>query len=164
MKYRYNPAWSSHLPILIKVLTMAQGPALELGMGPFSSPVMHWLCLDQKKILTSYDNNKDYHKANLSFANDKHGIFLTDDWDNIPIYNTHWGVVLVDHSPDYRRKEEIKKLANKADYIVVHDTQSSEEKLYHYEEIYPLFKYRYNYKRQKPYTTVLSNFKDLSNL
>ncbi len=164
MKYRYNPAWSSHLPILIKVIGLAQGPVLELGMGPFSSPVLHWLCLDQKKVLTSYENNPDYYKANLSFANDKHGIFFVEDWDKINIENVHWGVAFVDHSPDYRRKEEIKKLANCADYVVVHDTQRSEEPLYKYEEIYSLFKYRYNYKRQKPYTTVLSNFKDLNNL
>lgn len=161
---RYNPAWSSHLPMLIKILNLSKGPVLELGMGPFSTPVMHWLCLDSKRQLVSYDNDKVYFDRNLSFKTDWHQVLLTEDWDKIDIENTRWGMVLVDHAPDFRRKDEIRRLANNADYLVIHDSENSLDKLYHYSEIYPLFKYRYNYKRQKPYTTILSNFKNLNNL
>ena len=186
---RYNPNWASHLPMLIKTLNLSDGPVLEMGMGPFSTPVLHWLCLDRKRFLVSYENNPEYFESNKSFKAALHQIDFVEDWGKINIDkikiieksasvgfsttavlgintkeldDTHWGVAFIDHSPNERRMIDIEKLANCADYIVIHDSEESQEHKYHYEEIYPFFKYRYNYKRQKPYTTVLSNFKDLS--
>lgn len=159
---RYNPNWSSHLPVLIKVMEASEGKVLEMGMGPFSTPVLHWLCLDRKRLLVSYESSLEYFKSNKNFETDLHKVVSVDDWDKVNINNVHWGVVFIDHAPSERRKVDIKQLANCADYIVIHDSEESREKHYHYSEIYPLFKYRYDYKRQKPYTTVLSNFKDLS--
>lgn len=76
----------------------------------------------------------------------------------------YWSVVLVDHDPPSRRKEEIKRLTNSADYIVVHDTNPGTERKFRFREIYPLFKYRIDFNREKPYTTVLSNFHNLLHL
>jgi hypothetical protein len=161
---RYNPNWSSHLPVLIKVLNISEGPVLEMGMGLFSTPVLHWLCLDQKRTLVSYDNNTEYFNQNKAFETDLHQIIFIEDWDKANIENVHWGLVFIDHLPDERRKVDIKRIANNADYIVVHDSEEKNEYKYHFSEIYSLFKYRFDYRRQKPYTTVLSNFKDLGNL
>lgn len=161
---RYNPNWSSHLPILIKVLNISEGPVLEMGMGPFSTPVIHWLCLDQKRILVSYENDLNYFNQNKVFGAAWHQIKLVKNWSQADIENTHWGLAFIDHTPELRRSIDIKRISNKADYIVVHDSEEKSEHKYHFTEIYPLFKYRYNYQRQKPYTTVLSNFKDLKNL
>jgi len=162
----YNWAWASHLPILIKVLNMTDGPVLELGTGFFSTPVMHWLCLDKNRVLISYENDERYFSRSKSFMKGLHEIKKIDRWEDADIENTHWSVVLVDHQPDLRRKDDIKRIANNADYIIVHDTQAKHNKLYGYiEETFPLFKYRYDYtKGNGPQTSVLSNFKDLSNL
>lgn len=162
MSVRYNPAWSSHLPVLIKVLGLSKGSVLEFGIGMFSTPVLHWLCLDSDRELVSYENNLEYFNQNKRFITDNHKINFVEDWDRINIENIHWGVVFIDHNPMERRKIDIKRLANKADYIIIHDSQWKEDCYYHYKEIYPLFKYRYDYTKQKPFTTVLSNFKDLS--
>lgn len=161
---RYNPNWSSHLPILIKVLNISEGPVLEMGMGLFSTPVIHWLCLDKKRTLVSYENDLNYFNQNKAFETPWHQIKLVDNWGRSDIENTHWGLAFIDHTPEARRSIDIKRILNKADYIVVHDTEPESEHKYHFAEIYPLFKYRYNYQRQKPFTTVLSNFKDLINL
>jgi len=156
----------SHLPILSKVLGLSEGPVLELGMGLFSTPYLHWACYNKRKLV-SYENKKDFYE--LFIFNDKrelcnnydfHEVKFVEDWDKIDI-SGHWGVVLVDHNPGPRRREEIKRLANSADYIVVHDTDAKNDWYYKYAEYFPLFKYRYDTKIY-PMTTVLSNFKDLS--
>jgi len=57
----------------------------------------------------------------------------------------------------------MKRVANNADYVVVHDTDEKNDWYYKYSEYFPLFKYRWDSKIY-PRTTVLSNFKDLKNL
>lgn len=161
---QYRPAGGSHIPILTKVLELSDGPVLELGMGPFSTPILHWLCLDKRRQLFSYENGSSWLKENKHFETDWHKITFVEDWDKIDIDNIHWGIAFIDHAPAERRAVDIRRLANKADYIILHDSEESQDKHYSYSEIYPLFKYRYDYKRQKPHTTVLSNFKDLNNL
>lgn len=158
---KYNPAYGSHLPILVKVLQISEGPVLELGSGYTSTPVMHWLCLEAKRRLVTYENNPQIFEVNKSFASGLHEVRFTDNWDEIPIESEHWGVAFIDHEPPERRKTEITRLAKIADYIIVHDTESQRESEFEFtKNSFPLFKYRYNYLRQKPYTTVLSNFID----
>ena len=91
-------------------------------------------------------------------------IFVEDsDWDKIDVLSTHWSVVLVDHNPGPRRREEMRRVANNADYVVVHDTDPQNDWHYKYAEYFPLFKYRCD-TLIYPRTTVLSNFKDLAGL
>ena len=49
----------------------------------------------------------------------------------------------------------------KSKYIIIHDTEKRADWHYRFSEIYPLFKYRYDYKAVKPHTSVLSNLVDL---
>lgn len=46
------------------------------------------------------------------------------------------------------------RLAHGCEYMVVHDTEDAG---YGYEPLLSQFKYRYDYKRMKPYTTIVSN-------
>ena len=158
----YCKEGASHIPILIKAFELSKGPVLEMGMGPFSTPVLHWLCLDKKRELVSYENNPNWFNKNKIFETNSHKVTFVKDWDEIDISKIHWGVAFIDHAPNERRKVDIKKLANCADYIVIHDSGEYQDEHYLYSEIYPLFKYKYDYTKEKPYTTVLSNFKDLS--
>lgn len=162
----------SHLPVLYKLMNMTEGSVLELGMGLFSTPYLHWACHEKQRRLVSYENKKDFYE--LFIFNDKrerknnynyHEIKFVEnnDWDSIDI-SEHWDIVLVDHNPGPRRKVEIARLVNNADYIVVHDTNGRNDWYYKYTEVYPLFKYRYDFSKVYPFTTVLSNLKDLSNL
>jgi len=158
------PHWGSHLPTLIKVVQMTTGPILELGIGMFSTPVLHWLCYENKRELVSYEQEDWYLKLFRYFNNDYHKIIEVKDWDKIEIERP-WDVVLVDHNDD-RRVDEIKRLVNHVNYIIVHDTGPGPitEAHYHYSKIFPLFKYRYDTEGTRNRTTVLSNFVDLNNL
>jgi hypothetical protein len=153
-------AWGSHLPVLIKVLSLTDGDVLELGTGLYSTPFLHWACF-QKRKLVSYDNNPDFLHLIKNSTGELHGMHLAENWDSINIEKP-WDVVLVDHLPRGRRIEEIKRLAHWAKYVVIHDSQGRRDCDFHYSTIYHLFKYRYIYDRVLPHTTILSNFVDLT--
>lgn len=165
MDFNYTPIYSSHLPILIKVFQASSGPVLELGAGVFSTPVLHWLCLETKRPLVTYENIPEHFAMHQAFATPEHQIKFVHDWDQAQIEAIHWGLALVDHEPRERRVVDIARLAQNADYVIVHDTEPDHDPIFGFiDKAFPLFKYRYNYKRRRPYTTVLSNFKDLTNL
>ena len=132
---RINKAWSSHLPILIKLLSITDGDVLEMGIGFYSTPFLHWACFEKRKLV-SYENNPKYMGYFKSFISDQHNIVFVEDWDNADIERP-WDIVFIDHAPSLRRKEEVRRLANWAKYIVVHDTQPNAENKYRYNEIYP---------------------------
>jgi hypothetical protein len=164
----YGPDWATHIPALIKALEQTTGPVLELGVGISSTPVIHMLCVDMERHLLSFDNDRKYSAVFDKFSSrrDRHEIKHVDDWETIDeeIRSRHWGLVFVDHKPLERRVIEIKKLMNplngieEPDMFVIHD---SEDPAYGYDEIYPLFKYRFDYTKARTKTAVLSNKKEL---
>lgn len=142
---------------------MTDGPILEVGGGLFSTPFLHWDCFPQKRELVTYENSPEWFNILRKYRTDFHNIILVDSWDDMPI-ERYWEIAFIDHAPAERRKVEIARLANFARYIIVHDSDKRTETLYGLEEIYPLFKYRYDYTGAKPNTVILSNFIDLNKL
>ena len=162
MKERYNKIFGSHLPLLSKVMNNTSGPVLELGTGMFSTPFLHWLCFDRRRFLVSYENDREFWGKYRLFQNTRHRIRFVEKWEDAKIENINWSVVLVDQHPARSRKEMIKRLVNIADFIVIHDTEPENNRVYHYEEIWPLFKFRCDDKRTKPNTSVVSNLGDFT--
>jgi len=159
---RLSLRYGSHLSCLIKALLLTKGDVLELGMGLFSTPTLHHMCRVMKRNLVSYDAWDVWVKwtRKYLYENEFHKIFLVEDYDDAKI-DKPWDVVLVDHDPSGRRRTEIKRLANLAKYIIIHDSNGRSESHYHYSEIYPLFKYTFTDGFEFPSTTVLSNLVDL---
>lgn len=157
---RVRGGWSSHYAVLVKAMEICDGPILELGIGLFSTSLLHWLCLEQGKKLVSYEDNPFYLKICRDFRDNFHKVLLIDNWDAIDIENTHWGMAFIDHRHE-RRLIDARRIAHNADYVICHDTQESERKVYGYNQLFPEFKYIYHYTKASPNTTVLSNFKDL---
>lgn len=157
---RITPGWSSHMYVLSKALYMTKGPVLEMGMGLFSTPLMHWICEDSKRELVSFENDPNYYKWFKHFGNESHKVYLIEDWAKADI-DKPWEIALIDHKPEERRLIDIKRLASWAKYLIVHDSEPEVAMLYHYDQIFPMFKYRLDYTKAMPYTTVLSNFQEI---
>jgi len=151
--------YSTHIPMLIKAVQLSQGPVVEFGSGMFSTPILHWLCMESGRPLETYENYGSYFNLVSQFADKNHKIVLVDDWDKI-VLGQHYGVVFIDHLT-IRRSIDALRVKDIADYVVLHDSQTDH---YSYSKVYPGFKYIYHWKKERPWTTVLSNFKDLSNL
>ena len=162
MKTDYDYRWGSHLPVLIKVIGMTKGTVLEMGMGLYSTPFLHWACFPDR-ILISLENNKECFEMNKQYRSINHHVLFESHWGVFDIVRCGPEVAFIDHTPSQRRLEDIKLLANTAKYIIVHDTQRNKQ-FCDFSKVWPLFKYRYDYKKVIPYTTVVSNFVDVSSL
>jgi len=147
----------SHIPVLIKMFQMTDGPILELGAGTFSTPLLHWLCLDNKRKLVTYETDKEYFDSEIAqYKTDFHDVHWIGSCLDVP--NTdHWGFVFIDHHPNLERKESAKRFADVANFIILHDALPRWEPKYHYSEIFPLFKYKKIFDQFYPPTAVLSN-------
>jgi len=160
---QYKSSEGSHIPVLIKILEMSEGPVLELGTGYNSTPLLHWLCRVSGRHLVSYESSPQFYELAGNYRRPDHEVHFIEDWDTLDT-TKHWGVIFIDHAPGVRRVEEMIRLANSADYVVVHDTEEKSDWHYKYSRGFPNYKYHYDYKKGYPNTSVLSNVKDLSKL
>ncbi len=142
-------AYGTHLPLLARCVAATDGAVLELGCGLYSTPILHALCFDRD--LVSVESNKEWISRFKQYDCGTHSVILGKPADHL---NRKWSVALVDHAPAADRAKCVRALANKADLIVCHD---SEHRLYGYEPALKDFKYRVEWKRYAPWTTVVSN-------
>lgn len=169
----YSGNYATHLGPLIACVNKTNGDVLELGMGLFSTPYLHYACTGSKRKLLSLENDPGWCRhfkssdfMHFLYSNDYHQLELVDNYENSSLIDKEWDVVLVDQTPDLSRKETVKKLANKAKYIIIHDSNDDKRSrnVYQYYEIYPLFKYKRVWDLDDRHATVLSNFVDLEDL
>jgi hypothetical protein len=148
--------YTTHMPMLIKCVQATDGPVMECGSGLASTPLLHWLCHDKARQLWSFEEKEEYYKYARKFQSKYHRIRLVD----FKKFNVkgHWSVALVDQSTRMRTPT-ILYLKDKVDYIVIHDTQA--ESVYHYADMWKEFKYVHHWKGCTPWTSVVSNFKNL---
>ena len=154
---------ASHLPLLTRIFDLSIGDVAELGTGYFSTLLFHWLATTFKRNVYSFESKEYWYKRAKKFENKYHHIVYCPKWSDAPI-ERYWGMAFVDHSPGKQRPNEVIRLANYADYIVIHDTQMQSDTEYQFSTAFPHFKYKYDYTKVLPWTSVVSNFKDLSNL
>lgn len=151
---------STHIPVLLKVLAKTSGSVLELGVGGYSTVLMHYMCLNANRLLVSYDNDMKYIGWVKDYTSDTHKIQYIADWDEADILKP-WSVAFIDHKPGPRRGYDAGRLADYAEYVICHDSEESQDRLYEYRKIYDKFKYRWEYRRLFPPTMVFSNFHTL---
>lgn len=174
IKNRKPNGWGygTHMGPLITAVMNTSGPVFEMGCGDFSTILLDAICKAQGRYLLSTDTSKEWLSLFLDLKSDIHDFVYVpvyeDDWQKNPkpekwdeIGNQEWSVVFIDHRPGERRRVDIERFADKAEIIVVHDT---EEKGYQYEHVLNKFKYRYDYQRYNVYTTLVSNTIDVSSL
>lgn len=155
---KYKPT-TTHMNTLIKAVQATDGPVLELGSGFFSTPLLHWLCAENSRKLVSYEDDMEYFEYLKQFKSRNHRTRFVEDWDKIDI-EKHWSVVLIDHRADRRAIDAI-RLKNFADYIVIHDSQTETESAYRYDKVWPHFRNIYHWKIAIPWTSVVSNSKNM---
>jgi hypothetical protein len=162
--FKPSKQYTTHMPVLIKLVQATDGPVLELGSGLFSTPLLHWLCAENGRKLVTYEEHPQWYKIARRFTAKNHSVRLVTDWDKLDLGN-NWSVVFIDHDgPPYdpygRRKIDALRLKDRADYLVIHDTQ---EPAFDYDKrFWSYFKYRYDWKFCTPNTTIVSNRKELS--
>ncbi len=143
----------THQPVLVACMGLTQGAVLELGCGNGSTLLLHSMCGVSGRKLVSLESNKEWMNKFITLRRDWHSIRLIDNWLQQPEYNLNWGLVLVDHGVAIQRGRTIDRL--NADIIVAHD--SHRERACRYTVRFERFKYRYDYRKLKPWTTAVSD-------
>jgi len=160
-----SAAYGTHITPLIAAVLATGGDVVELGMGDYSTPVLHEIVKflrhsNPDKKLLSFESENEWHVNFKDLENEWHKVSFINDWDTLDL--DRCGVLFIDHGPAERRIMEIERFRNKADIIIIHDTDKI--KYYNYEPLLSGFKYRFEYKRYKKSTTLVSDSIDVSKL
>ena len=147
--------WDNHRHMLWEALELTNGDVVEMGMGQGSTPFLHQYCKDANRRLYSYDNNLEWYNKFTMFASDFHTLTYTIDWDIVSKKHTP-SVVFIDHAPGERRYIDVELFANKADIVVIHDSEPAATG-YMMAKIWHLFKYRKDFKSEGAWATMVSN-------
>lgn len=173
--YRGNIAadYGSHIPILAAAVAATRGPVVELGAGDNSTPMLHYMCRAMRRGLVTFDNDPKWMTRFSEYNNqDWHMVCgVCPPWhmeiENpacwYPSVNSaRWGLAFVDCAPGEIRTPLIRRLKDRADLIVVHDSEKDHGSGadYKYEQVIPEFRYVSEFRRFRPYTLVLSNVMD----
>ncbi len=154
--------YETHRPVLREaVLRVPNGLILELGAGEGSTPPLHEVCLTTGRPVITLESERSWFDRFAHLASDNHAVVHVPSWDvlDVPLLRElPYAIAFVDHTPT-RRVTDIEWLARRAHVLVVHDTESKD---YGYEKIVGIFKYQTTYKGHTPWTTVFSNFVDVS--
>lgn len=154
--------YETHRPVLREaVLRVPRGLILELGAGDGSTPPLHEVCLATGRPVITLESDQTWHERYAGLNSENHAVVHVPSWDELdrPLFRAlPYAIAFVDHTPT-RRVTDIRWLAGRARVLVVHDTESRD---YGYEGIFDLFRYSVTYKDHTPWTSVLSNFVDVS--
>ena len=152
-----NHPYATHqVPLELTVRKTEQGDILECGIGDTSTNLLRKLCVELNRTLCSLEDSAQYIDQFSHMRNSYHIIERIINWsDNHWWFTREWAVVFVDNNPASARKQIVEKMADLAQYIVVHDTENP---AYGFEETFDKFKYRFDYLRESPNTTIVSNF------
>ncbi len=159
---KISARYGSHMPVLLQAMRKTTGDVLELGGGVYSTHTLHWICTLDKRNLVTYENYPQWYKFLKVYESEYHKVKFIKKWEDVDLAGK-WDIAFIDLTPDDMRKEMIKKLTHTAKYVIIHDSNGRYNKIYHYETIYPLFKYMWTFDKIEPSTTILSNFADVKN-
>lgn len=154
--------WDNHRVFLWQALEATTGEVIEMGMGDGSTPFLHEYCKDARRKLFSYEGSLQWAMKYEEMITDGHRVLHVHNWDEVSLRHPSPDVVLIDHAPGERRKVDIERFANSAKIIVCHDTEPAADHGYQMRAILGTFKYRKDYQTIGAWSTVVSNFVDVT--
>lgn len=163
----YDSGWRSHQPLLRASIEATTGPVLEFGAGDGSTRFLNELIVPLRRALVTCENNAEWLAKYEDLRGPFHDLRLVGDWAEAPVESVvnvngqRWGVAFIDHAPGERRCDDIRRCAQTADIVVIHDTQPGQARAgYGYDSIWGLFKHIRHDDRlgEGAWTTACSNF------
>lgn len=127
--YQEQLEWGSFLPALVAAVADSEGDVLEIGIGHFSTPILHSLCMALGRKLVSVEDNAEWVSPLVRYRNTGHLLYLGDYDIILPkMASSKWGVVLIDNSPGgWRRLKDFEMFIDKAEIVLVHDYHRENE-------------------------------------
>lgn len=120
--------WGSHLPVLAACVALTEGPVLELGVGWFSTPLLHALCGLKERLLISVESDQEWIRKLPPYHCGWHRMVHSgyDEFSALP--PGELSVVFIDNSPGgERRRRDFERYLPLARFVVVHDYHRENE-------------------------------------
>jgi len=116
-------SYITHRDVLYKILSKTDGPVLECGSGFGSTPFLHELCASKRRELLTLESDRKWLDKFYFYKTDWHRLEAIESWEKAisRISEKNWDVVFVDQNPWEARHLTIKRIKNKARYIILHD-------------------------------------------
>ena len=161
--------WATHQQVLLAACHQTTGPIVELGCGLHSTQLLHDTF--PGRLIFSVDHDKNWLNMFTYLACDTHTFTLVKDYYDYKVPVEKAGVLFIDcWSAAGRRRKVLENNADKADLIVIHDTEPACGERFNWGDCFTKFKYHYqelmdvtwkgkNYQRG---TTVVSNFQSFT--
>lgn len=127
----HDTSFASYMAPLVACLAASEGPVLECGLGYWSTPFLHRYCLATGRLLFSLDETREWvQRFEQYFLLGWHYVIdcsypRTYQEELTALAKKAWGVVLMDHSPGWRRATDALTLKH-AQFILVHDFSGDE--------------------------------------
>ena len=158
--------FGTHVPILAAAVLQARpGPIVEYGCGLYSTPLLHMLCMEMDRDLLSLDSDPTWLARFSELQYEKHKFAAFPNWaeSEALVDAREWAVAFIDHGPDERRVVDAKRLAHRAEFVLVHDWGGAigEPLNASQQAIADMFEFRF-VSRFGPCTAVLSNTRQFS--
>ena len=172
LEYSYG---SAAIPLTVSTL-LSTGDVLELGMGMYSTPLLHNLGAHLNRQVVSVETNLEWLNKFIIYNSTRtHKLYhLSKSELNLYGLNRLWGLVFVDHGDAKARNLNVLNFSKLAMIVIVHDAENASEDLYNYvkNKLRDSFKYSCKYspfssKEKNTWTTstlILSNFINIDNL
>lgn len=166
---------ASHQRSLLAAMMRTQGPILELGVGWYSTTLIHEVAQAQKRLALTLDNNAHWLAQFKALESDLHYLELVEWWGDVLKHtdriSRHWGVCFVDNGQPAEREYLARSLRTMVDVFVFHDTE--EGHAYGYDRLLGLkparqrgdhsefFRYIWTDSCQQAWTTIASDTIDV---
>lgn len=116
--------WCSFLPALTRALVSSHGPVIEIGIGHFSTPVLHEYCEASRRKLISVESDPVWAKALKDVYESPFHEFVIGEYCHVlpELAKGTYGVVFIDNSPGGSgRSIPFTQFYHQTEFIVVHD-------------------------------------------
>jgi hypothetical protein len=145
------PAYGDHL---IEAVRSTTGPVLCMGAHEKVLTIIDELCRGQDRLLVTLDGEEGTLARFERFLSQTHFV----DYEADPslsqwLERDDWGVIFIDHTPGNTRARTVERARDKAEYVIVHDTDELDFAL---DAPLSEFLHQTTFKNSRPWTTVAS--------
>lgn len=137
-------------------------PILAIGIDPETTTMLHDYCEEHGRLLVSLEEDIFAAMALRSMEGRRHEVHCAA-WEVAPIEaKGPWSVAVMNHAPGERRKDDAKRLVDRCEIVVLHDTEPNADRGYQFSTIWPLWRWKVDVKSDGAWASAVSSSVDLS--
>lgn len=160
----YPHSYGTHIPLLAATLArlseLGNSPVVEFGCGHYSTSLISAFTRlsGRGHIIVETDREWLYKTVSPSVLSHARVRVVGHSYEAIPLLPDGMSLAFVDcEATNFARARVLSDLQGRADVVVIHDTEPTNEKLYSLSPQMAEYRYRYTDTSRVPHTTILSN-------